>query len=157
MKKPSKRHLRTLLHIIADFMQIIGILRTKGLLSRLNGFSFCLAIITTVTIPSVQISDKLPALSRYAPSYLPPKIIQHHFAYLGELMLWHGTSRLWPSSSWLRSTIPHGAIPMLTTRPVFCWPSSKSASPTCFVTPVRNTKRIIKIQLPVKYLQSSAH
>lgn len=58
---------------------------------------------------------------------------------LGELMLWHGTSRLWPNNSWLRSTIPHGAIPILTTRPVRCWPSNKSASPTCFVTPSNNT------------------
>lgn len=50
-------------------------------------------------------------------------------------MLWQGTSRLCPNNSWLRSTIPHGAIPILTTRPVRCCPSSKSASPTCFVTP----------------------
>lgn len=55
--------------------------------------------------------------------------------YLGELMLWHGTSRLCPSNSWFRSTIPHGAIPMLTSRPDRCWPSMSKASPTCFVTP----------------------
>lgn len=55
--------------------------------------------------------------------------------YLGELMLWHGTSRLCPNSSWFRSTIPQGAIPMLTNRPDLCWPSTSSASPTCFVTP----------------------
>lgn len=57
--------------------------------------------------------------------------------YLGELMLWHGTSLLCPKSSWLRSTIPHGAIPILTTLPVLCWPSKSSASPTCFVTPAK--------------------
>lgn len=56
--------------------------------------------------------------------------------HLGELMLWQGTSRLWPSSSWLRSTMPQGAMPMLTTRPVRCWPSRSRASPTCLVTPV---------------------
>lgn len=55
--------------------------------------------------------------------------------YLGELILWQGTSRLCPNNSWFRSTIPHGAIPILTTRPVRCCPSNKSASPTCFVTP----------------------
>lgn len=57
------------------------------------------------------------------------------YIYLGELILWHGTSRLCPNNSWLRSTIPHGAIPILTTRPVLCCPSSSKASPTCFVTP----------------------
>lgn len=46
-----------------------------------------------------------------------------------------------PSSSWFRSTIPHGAIPMLTTRPDRCCPSSSRASPTCFVTPVNWTDR----------------
>lgn len=55
--------------------------------------------------------------------------------YLGDDILWQGTSRLCPNSSWFRSTIPHGAIPMLTTRPVRCCPSSSNASPTCFVTP----------------------
>lgn len=55
--------------------------------------------------------------------------------YRGELILWHGTSRLCPNSSWFRSTMPHGAIPMLTTRPERCCPSRRSASPTCFVTP----------------------
>lgn len=61
--------------------------------------------------------------------------------YRGELMLWHGTSRLWPNSSWFRSTIPHGAIPILTTRPVRCCPSNNNASPTCFVTPVKYTHK----------------
>lgn len=65
--------------------------------------------------------------------------------YLGELILWHGTSRLCPNNSWLRSTIPHGAIPMLTTRPDLCCPSTSSASPTCFVTPdVRHGERRLK-------------
>lgn len=61
------------------------------------------------------------------------------FIYRGELMLWHGTSRLWPNNSWFRSTIPHGAIPILTTRPVRCCPSNNNASPTCFVTPEKCT------------------
>lgn len=56
--------------------------------------------------------------------------------YLGELILWHGTSRLCPSNSWFFSTIPQGAIPILTTRPERCCPSIDKASPTCFVTPI---------------------
>lgn len=62
--------------------------------------------------------------------------VQKQNVYLGELILWHGTSRLCPNNSWFFSTIPQGAIPMLTTRPERCCPSIDKASPTCFVTPV---------------------
>lgn len=71
--------------------------------------------------------------------------------YRGELILWHGTSRLCPSSSWFRSTMPHGAMPILTTRPERCWPSRRSASPTCFVTPawvhIQRTEYEIEIEV----------
>lgn len=35
----------------------------------------------------------------------------------------------------------YSPIPILTTRPVRCWPSNKSASPTCFVTPIQFFKK----------------
>lgn len=38
-------------------------------------------------------------------------------------------------SSWFFSSIPQGAIPMLTTLPCLCERSNISASPTCFVIP----------------------
>lgn len=69
------------------------------------------------------------------------KSLSHTHTHLGELMLWQGTSRLWPRSSWLRSTMPQGAMPILTTRPVRCCPSKSSASPTCLVTPESSQKK----------------
>lgn len=63
--------------------------------------------------------------------------------YLGEDMEWYGTSRLCPQSSWLFSTMPQGAMPMLITRPLRWERSNSSASPTCLVTPANKLHAIV--------------
>jgi hypothetical protein len=63
--------------------------------------------------------------------------------YLGEDMEWYGTSRLCPQSSWLFSTMPQGAMPMLITRPLRWERSNSSASPTCLVTPANKLHAVL--------------
>lgn len=61
-------------------------------------------------------------------------------------------SLLRPTSSWLFSTIPHGAIPIVTIR-LFLWErSSSNASPTCLVTPAENNQTLFYGRKETPYL-----
>lgn len=122
-KRPNEKHRREWLQMELDWNEenaFVIIKSQKCLLTSVNWSVLAQAILSIIMIPM-----------KFGRTTTSNCI----FFYLGELILWQGTSRLCPNSSWFRSTIPHGAIPMLTTRPVRCCPSSSNASPTCFVTP----------------------